>query len=90
MNDPVRPRVLVDTNVLLRLAQPTSPQHAPAQAALMALDSAGLELCLVPQVLYEYWAVATRPPSANGLGLSVPEADAAGGAAAHRLFTAAG
>lgn len=71
------PAVLVDTNVLLRLAQPSSPHHTVARDALLALDDAGIELCLVPQVLYEYWAVATRPAAANGLGLTVPQADAA-------------
>lgn len=28
-------------------------------------------LCLVPQIFYEFWVVATRPPTVNGLGLSV-------------------
>ena len=32
-------------------------------------------LCVVPQVLYEYWVVATRPTK-NGLGMSVDEAEA--------------
>jgi predicted nucleic acid-binding protein len=69
--------VLVDTNVLLRLAQPESPHHATARAALVALDAAGAELCLVPQVIYEYWVVTTRQLSANGLGMTVPEAESA-------------
>jgi hypothetical protein len=30
-------------------------------------------LCVVPQNIYEFWAVATGPVAANGLGLSVPE-----------------
>lgn len=67
--------VLIDTNVLLRLAQPSSAHHATARTALVALEAAGIELCLVPQVIYEYWAVATRPITANGLEMSVPEAD---------------
>jgi hypothetical protein len=29
----------------------------------------------VPQNLYEFWVVATRPIAANGLGLSAAEAD---------------
>ena len=28
------------------------------------------EICLIPQVLYEYWVVATRPVEVNGLGMS--------------------
>jgi hypothetical protein len=30
-------------------------------------------LCVVPQNLYEFWATATRPTVANGLGLSASE-----------------
>jgi hypothetical protein len=33
------------------------------------LDASGHEMLLVPQVLYEYWVVATRPTDVNGLGL---------------------
>jgi predicted nucleic acid-binding protein len=32
-------------------------------------------LCVVPQVLYEFWAVATRPLEQNGLGMTPAEAD---------------
>lgn len=63
--------VLLDTNLLLRLAQVTSPQHADAKSAILALDDAELDLCLVPQVIYEFWVVATRPMEANGLGMDV-------------------
>jgi predicted nucleic acid-binding protein len=31
-------------------------------------------LCITPQNLIEYWAVATRPPAANGLGLTSVQA----------------
>ena len=27
-------------------------------------------LCLVPQTIYEFWVVATRPTSQNGFGLA--------------------
>jgi predicted nucleic acid-binding protein len=67
--------VLVDTNVLLRAAQPESLDHVTAKAALVALRKQGTELCIVPQVIYEYWAVATRPKEANGLGMTVAEAE---------------
>ena len=68
-------RVLVDANILLRLVQPASPQHVDAQAALVRLRQAGCDLCLVPQVLYEYWVVATRPEAVNGLGLVPSDVD---------------
>jgi predicted nucleic acid-binding protein len=66
--------VLVDTNVLGRMAEPAHPQHRLAITSTDALDQRGDTLCVVPQVLYEFWVVATRPTADNGLGLSVSEA----------------
>lgn len=37
------------------------------------LRSDGETLCVTPQNLYEFWAVATRPATGNGLGLSIEE-----------------
>jgi predicted nucleic acid-binding protein len=67
-------RVLVDTNILARHSQPDHELHGFAVSALERLRSDGHELRLVPQILYEYWAVATRPAPENGLGLTVEEA----------------
>ena len=67
-------RILTDTNVLARLAQPSHHQHATAQQALENLRAGDHRLYVVPQVLYEFWVVGTRPPTHNGLGLSVEEA----------------
>ena len=64
---------LVDTNVLLRSAQPAHPMHADATRAVGELLSRGEPLSIVPQNIIEYWAVATRPVDANGLGMSVTE-----------------
>lgn len=69
-------RILVDTNVLLRSAQPSSPHHSIATGSVSALRQQGHELCLVPQVFYEFWVVATRPVGQNGLGLTASQADA--------------
>lgn len=60
---------LVDTNVLLRSVESGHPMHATAQA-LQHLTAAGAALCIAPQNLIEFWVVATRPLSANGLGLT--------------------
>ena len=70
-------RVLLDTNVLLRLSDPADAQYAVADGAVDALLAGGHEVVLVPQVLYEYWAVATRAVGTrlNGLGLTVEEAE---------------
>lgn len=67
---------LVDTNVLLRIAEPNSPRHADAVAAARKLGQSR-SLVTVPQVAYEFWAVATRTLAANGLGMTPEEADRA-------------
>jgi predicted nucleic acid-binding protein len=67
--------ILVDTNVLLRRAQVVSQFHLVSLDALAALVRARVTLCLVPQVIYEFWAAMTRPVEVNGLGIDVPEAD---------------
>ena len=66
--------VLLDTNILTRLSQGTHPMHAAARAATDGLRAVGRHPQIVPQVIYEFWAVATRPVAANGLGLTVLEA----------------
>ena len=59
---------LADTNLLLRLADPASPQHPIATNALARLFRQGDEVYLTPQNFIEFWAVATRPVEANGFG----------------------
>ncbi len=68
--------VLLDTNLLTGSALPASARYSTASGAIAVLRLRGDVLCLVPQVLYEFWVVATRPPAANGLGLAVPAAAA--------------
>ena len=59
---------LSDTNLLLRMADPTSEQHAIATQALVRLLGRGDEIYLTPQNFIEFWAAATRPVGANGFG----------------------
>ena len=59
---------LADTNLLLRLADPASPQHPVAADALAKLIGEGNEVYLTQQNFIEFWAVATRPVEANGFG----------------------
>jgi predicted nucleic acid-binding protein len=68
--------ILVDTNVLLRMVQPNHSMHAQAMSVVTALRMRDEILCVVPQVLYEFWVVATRPVQPNGLGMTAAEADA--------------
>lgn len=63
-------RILLDTNVLLRFGNRGQPQHQLARDAITGVHEGGHECVLVPQVLYEYWVVATRPPEANGLDMT--------------------
>ena len=65
----MRMRILLDSNVLLRSIQPGHPQHAEAVSAVKSLETGGHNPVVVPQVLYEFWVVATRPIAQNGLGL---------------------
>jgi hypothetical protein len=66
-------KYLVDSNILLRLVQKNSPMHPDARKAIFMLRKEGALLCIIPQNLIEFWAVATRPISSNGLGLSIDE-----------------
>lgn len=65
---------LVDTNILTRLAEPGHTMHQPALDAVKRLILQGHRLHIVPQNLYEFWVVCTRPTSVNGLGKTAPEA----------------
>ncbi len=67
---------LVDTNILSRLVEPGHPMHQPALDAVKRLVSEGHKLHIVPQNLYEFWVVCTRPTSVNGLGKTAAEAAA--------------
>ena len=74
-----RPRgmsIQLDTSILTRLCRPNDPAHTTARNAVAKLQAVGQILEIVPQNLYEFWTVATRPVAGNGLGLTVDEAHA--------------
>jgi predicted nucleic acid-binding protein len=60
--------ILLDTNILLRRAQPTHPSHTLAVDAVSRLLAAGEPLHFTLQNIAEFWNVATRPARHNGLG----------------------
>jgi predicted nucleic acid-binding protein len=64
-------RYLIDTNVLLRSVDISSAQHSLAINAISSLKVSNQDLLIAPQVLMEFWSVATRPSDVNGLGWSV-------------------
>lgn len=68
-------KILVDTNILGRLSQPRHAHHAIAASAVETLLRKDEELRLVPQVIYEFWAIGTRAISQNGLGLTVSQVE---------------
>lgn len=65
---------LLDTNVLLRSADPNHPMYNSATNAISSLRNQGETLCIVPQNLIEFWNVYTRPANKNGLGHTASEA----------------
>ena len=67
--------ILVDTNILLRLAQPGHPHREPAWDAVATLRVRdGEQFAIAPQNLYEMYVVCTRPLGANGLGMTPQQA----------------
>lgn len=70
-------KIVLDSNVLLRVLQSDHPQSTTAESAIEFLESQGHTLCVLPQSLYEFWVVATRPVVNNGLEYPAHVADAA-------------
>jgi predicted nucleic acid-binding protein len=71
--------ILLDTNLLTRITRSVDPQSGVARAAIQTLRRRGERLVIVPQNLYEFWAVATRrpgppPTGQNGLGMTTVQA----------------
>jgi predicted nucleic acid-binding protein len=65
---------LLDTSILVRLANVRDARFGDAVQFNWDLSRAGHMPCVTPQTLIEFRAVATRPASANGLNMSVAEA----------------
>lgn len=70
----------------MRGSEPRHSMHQSAADSVAALLRQGEDVFLVPQNLYEYWSVATRPVAQNGLGFS-PEHAAADLARFHTDFS---
>jgi len=64
---------LLETNVLLYLANSAASEHWAAKGTVTRMLAAGDRLAIAAQVLFEFWSVATRPASANGLGWTAPQ-----------------
>ena len=66
---------LLDTSILVRLANRADSSYALADRAVVELFSRGVVLHLTPQNLIEFRNAATRPLAANGLGLTPAQAE---------------
>src|SRR4051794_29842533 len=67
---------LIDTSVLVRLANAADALHLIANRAVVELHRQGEVLQITAQNLIEFRNVATRPTAVNGLGLSTKDAEA--------------
>ncbi len=67
---------LLDTSVLVRLANTADAMHDVATRSVLVWHQRGEVLYITPQNLIEFRAVATRPLAMNGLGLTPAEAEA--------------
>jgi predicted nucleic acid-binding protein len=67
-------RVLIDTNILIRLFQSSNPSAPVAASAIHELRRHNFEVVMVPQNLYELWVVSTRPLGLNGFGMTASDA----------------
>ena len=67
---------LLDSGILLRLADEHDPQHDLVETAVGILGNQREDLYITTQNIAEFWNVATRPAVNNGLGL--PPATVAG------------
>ena len=70
-------KILLVTNVLCRLVERGHPDHSATENAVAKLHLGQHELFLIPQVIYEYWVVVTRPAAENGFGMTTADADKA-------------
>jgi hypothetical protein len=71
--------ILLDTNVLARMTDSAHPLFQTARQTVQSLLSRRERLVIVPQNLYEFWAVARRFPGVapigqHGLGMSCEQA----------------
>jgi predicted nucleic acid-binding protein len=64
---------LLDTNIILRIADISSASHSLASEAIKKIIKDGHEPVITSQVLIEFWVVATRPKDVNGLGFNVSQ-----------------
>ena len=70
------PQILLDTNLLLRMHDPNSPDQQLAEEAVVKLRLRGDLPCITAQNLMEFWSVATRPRNVNGFDWTTQRTEA--------------
>ena len=66
---------LMDTNILLRLVQPDSPEYGTIPQCTDRLWERGADIFYTSEDSAEFWNVCTRPADRNGFGFSFAETD---------------
>ncbi len=66
---------LADTNVLLRLVEPTHSLHMAVRSAVNSLRKNGSDIHITTQNCIEFWNVITRLANNNGLGIKPSDAE---------------
>jgi predicted nucleic acid-binding protein len=59
--------ILLDANILIRMCNKNDPDFGRTRRVVFDYRKTET-LAVASQSLYEFWAVATRPPANNGLG----------------------
>ena len=68
-------KILLDTNMIVRLSNPLDQDFVLTVEVLTKLWDAGHQLTITAQNIVEFTAVATRPVKNNGLGSTSAEAE---------------
>jgi predicted nucleic acid-binding protein len=68
---------LLDTNIILRFADTRSSEYEIINNSIFQILLQGGQCFITPQVLIEFWVVATRPLAVNGLGWTPEETERA-------------
>jgi predicted nucleic acid-binding protein len=66
--------ILLDSNLLGRMPDKADAHHGTAHQSVRKLRRQKEQLVIVPQNLFEFWAVATRDKAHNGLSMSTDRA----------------
>jgi predicted nucleic acid-binding protein len=70
-------RYLLDTNIILRFTDADSAESTMVNDVIVHILERGGQCCITAQIVIEFWVVATRPVTVNGLGWDVEKTERA-------------